>query len=177
MRSSRNQRVIVEAEMVGMMRWAIADRTISAADQRESGRPDSRGNVQARAVIRALTVEGKKARGPRPLRFGQRSAVPPPLAPFLNGPHGGPQLTGRLGVVPLRVFVGDEDDLGPNHAAMAGCFSKATEPLELRELFKGERNRCCWFRSSWHGRPSAAPVRRPHCSVSRFIMSKPYANL
>ena len=122
--SARNQRVIVEGAMAGTRRLAIAERTSSAADQRESGRPDSRGNVQARAVIRARTAEGKKARGAGPLRFCQRLSSTPSLAPFLDSAHRRPHPPGNLGVVPLRVFVGGEDDLGPHHAAMAGRFSE-----------------------------------------------------
>jgi len=163
--------------MAGTMRVAIADRAISAADQRESGRPDSRGNVQARAVMRALAVEGKQARRARPLRFGQRPGGPPPLAPLLHSAHRRSQPPGNLGVVPLRVFVGGKDDLGPKDATMAGRFSEATETLELLEFFQGKRNGFCWFRSSWHRNPSPVPARRTHCSVSRFSMSKPYANL
>jgi hypothetical protein len=163
--------------MAGTRRVAIAERTISAADQRESGRPDSRGNVQARAVIWALTVEGKKARRPRPLRFGQRSGGPPPLAPFLNRAHCCPQLPGNLGVVPVRVCVGGEDDLGPQDTTVAGRFAETHKVPQVLEFFKGERNRLRWLGSSGHGRSSALRHRWTQCNGSRFLMSKPYANL
>jgi len=158
-------------------RLARAARTISAADQRESGRPDSRGNVQARAVIRALAVEGKKARGAGPLRFGHRPGGPPSLAPLLHGAHRRAQLPGDLGVVPRGVFVGGQEDLGPNDAAMAGRFSQTHQVLESLEFFQRKRNRLRWLGSSGHACPSSLPNRGTQSNGSRFLMSKPYANL
>src|SRR5215472_2087105 len=67
--SAASQRFTVEAEMFATIpRWITA-RASSLADQRDSGLPESRGKVQARAVTRARTAEGKKARPARPRGF------------------------------------------------------------------------------------------------------------
>jgi hypothetical protein len=59
--SAWSQRFTVEAEMFETMpRW-ITVRASSPADQRDSGLPESRAKVQARAVTRARIAEGKKA--------------------------------------------------------------------------------------------------------------------
>src|SRR5262247_2513649 len=109
-RSAASQRFTVEAEMLETIPSWITARASSLADQRDSGLPESRGNVQARAVTRARTAEGKKARPAWPRGFlihWPRPAAAPPLA---DGPIGTAHCPGNGHVAPVWMFVGPQQD-------------------------------------------------------------------
>ena len=111
MRSVWSQRQIVPGEMRRTMpRWTTA-RTSSVTDQRESGLPESRGRVQANAVTCARTAEGQKARTPGPWRVLQGRTRPAPPPPFADRPIRAAHGSGNGGVAPLRVLVGQEQNL------------------------------------------------------------------
>src|SRR5262252_6062849 len=119
-----------------MPRWMTAPAS-SLADQRDSGLPESRGNVQASAVTRARTAEGKKARpaGPRgflvhrpPLGCGGATCAPsdrrsPPL--------------GQWRRTPVRMLVRQQEDLCPNHFG-EWCCPKPADAFELPVLRSGK---------------------------------------
>src|SRR5215468_8641364 len=96
-----------------MPRCITADAS-SRADQRDSGLPESRGNVQASAVTRARTAEGEKARPPQPPGFlirRPRATAAPPLAHRPIGTADGPG--NGDDVAPLGMLVGQQADFRP----------------------------------------------------------------
>src|SRR6266542_3823047 len=93
-----------------MPRWITA-RASLAADQRESGLPEPRGSVQARAVTRARVAEGKKARPAGPRRFVERWSRPAPAAPLAHCPVSTPHRPCDGGVCPVRMLVREQEYL------------------------------------------------------------------
>jgi hypothetical protein len=137
-RSALSQRLMVEAEMRRTMRRWMTVRASSAADQRESGRPESRGRVQARAVTCSLTLEGEKA-GRAPSRgFREGRPGPAPLTPFAHGPICAAHRAGNGGVAPVGVLIGQEQDLRPHHPGMRG---RTQTGKALERLVFGGRER------------------------------------
>src|SRR4029077_10364771 len=118
MRSAWSQRWMVAPEMRRTMpRWMTA-RASSETDHRESGLPESRGKVQANAVTCARTAEGKQAWTPGPGRVleGRPRSAPPP--PFTDRPIRAAHRPGDGGVAPLRVLIGQEQNLRAHHLRM-----------------------------------------------------------
>ena len=160
MRSARSQRWTVAPEMRRTMpRWMTA-RTSSVTDHRESGLPDSRGKVQANAVTCARTAEGKKAWTPGPGRVleGRPRSAPPP--PFADRPIRAPDGPGDGGVAPLRVLIGQEQNLRAHHLRMRGG-ATACQALELAVLGCRERHLPSRFGSA---PATEAPSRGTHPS-------------
>src|SRR5215813_9198428 len=145
-------------------------RASSLADQRDSGLPESRGNVQASAVTRARTAEGEKARPARPRGFlirRPRSATAPPLpyrpVPTAHGPGNGH-------VTPLGMLVGEQEDLRPDHLRVGSC-PKSADAFELSVFRSSESNAALRFRS---------PRTRglfAHRSLESDDISRPFQNL
>jgi hypothetical protein len=128
-----------------ILRWITAEAS-SLADQRDSGLPESRGNVQARAVTRARTAEGEKARPTWPRGFlirRPRAAAPPPLPRRPVGTAHGP---GNGDVTPLGMLVGQQEDLRPHHLGV-GCCPKSADAFELSVFRSGKSNAALRFRS------------------------------
>src|SRR5215471_4323988 len=124
-------------------RWITADAS-SLADHRDSGLPESRGNVQARAVTRARTAEGKKARPPWPRSFlirRPRAAAAPPLPYRPVGTAHGP---GNGHVTPLGMLVGQQEDLCP-HDLRVGCGPKSADAFEVSVFRSGQSNAALRF--------------------------------
>ena len=136
-------------------RWMTA-RASSVADQRESGVPESRGSVQARALTCARTAEGEKARPAGSGRIPEgrpRPAAPPPLA---HRPVGAAHSVGNSRIAPLRMLVGQEQDLRPHHLRLRRGATTAETP-ELPVFGSREGHLVSRFGSAT--RPALAPHR------------------
>ena len=144
--------------MLGTMLRSMTARARSAADQRERGLPESRGSVQARAVTRARTTEGKKTRPARPGRVPDHRPRPAPAAPLAHRPIGTAHRPGNRRVTPLRVLVCQQEDLGSHHLSV-GRAAKAADPLKFSVLWRGEANSALRLWS-----PSSRDIA-PHCSL------------
>jgi len=129
-----------------MPRWITA-RANSAADQRDSGLPESRGSVQARAVTRARAAEGEKARPPGPRRFLERRPRPASAAPFAHCPvcTAHRPRDGRVG--PVRLLVREQQYLGPHDLSVGGP-AEARHALELFVLVSSESDAALRLRSA-----------------------------
>lgn len=138
---------MVAPEMRRTMPRRTTARASSVADQRESGLPESRGRVQASAVTCARTAEGEKAWSPGPRRVLQGRpgpAAPPPLAHRPIGAAHGP---GNGCVAPVRVLIGQEQDLRPHHFRIGGGATTG-EALELPVLGRRQRHLVLRLRST-----------------------------
>ena len=135
-------------------------RTSSVTDHRESGLPESRGKVQANAVTCARTAEGKKAWTPGPGRVleGRPRSAPPP--PFTDRPIRAAHRPGDGGVAPLRVLIGQEQNLRAHHLRMRSG-ATACQALELAVLGCRERHLPSRFGSA---PATEAPSRCTHPS-------------
>jgi hypothetical protein len=114
-------------------------RASSAADQRESGLPESRGRVQARAVTCTLTREGEKTGRAPSGGFFEGRPGPAPLTPFADRPICAAHGAGNGRVAPVGVLVGQEQDLRPHDLGMRGR-TKPGKVLERFVLGSGKRD-------------------------------------
>lgn len=124
--------------MLETMPLALALEASSAEDHRERGLPESLGNVQARAVIWARCIEGKKAGSAWARGFFNAGGLPPALAPFAHGAVRAAGLIGNGGIVPLRVFIGQKHDLGPDNLGVGSAFAQADKMPKMGEFLSGE---------------------------------------
>src|SRR6516225_11845543 len=92
--------------------WTVA--ATSVLDQRESGRPESRGRVHARAVTCARWTEGKKTRLPRRRGIPESRPVPGPGAPGADRSIGTADRLRDRRVAPLGMLIGQEQNLRPD---------------------------------------------------------------
>ena len=139
-----------------MPRWMTA-RASSPADQRDSGLPESRGNVQARAVTRARTAEGKKARPTWPRGFLIRRPRPAAAAPLAHSPVGTAHRPGNCHVTPVWMLVRPQEDLRPHHFRV-WCCPKTADAFEFSVLRSGESNATLRF---WPSRSREFAAHRP----------------
>ena len=145
--SAWSQRFTVEAEMLETMpRWITA-RASSGADQRESGLPESRGSVQAKAVTCARAAEGEKARPAGPRRFLERRSRPAPAAPLPHGPVSTAHRPRDGRVRPVGMLVRAQEYLGPYHLSV-GRRATSRDAFELFVLGSGESDAALRFRSA-----------------------------
>src|SRR5205823_1003054 len=110
--SSASQRAIVEADASQTPR-SITSRCSSAREERDSGRPCSRGNSHAIAFTRATSSGGKTPRTPRPRSITQaiESLLKEPFPPQRDRPQRAVEPTRDLRVrFPLG---GKQHDLRP----------------------------------------------------------------
>ena len=147
MRSAWSQRWMVAPEMRRTMPRRTTARASSEVDQRESGLPESRGRVQASAVTCARTAEGEKAWSPGPRRVLQRRPRPAASPPLAHRPIGAAHGPGNGRVAPVRVLIGQEQDLGPHHFGIGGGATTG-ETLELPVLGRRQRHRVLRLRST-----------------------------
>ena len=164
MRSALSQRWMVAPEMRRTMRRWTTARASSEVDQRESGLPESRGSVQANAVTCARTAEGEKAWSTGPRRVLQRRprpAAPPPLAHRpIRAAHG----PGNGRVAPVRVLIGQEQNLRPHHFRIGGGATTG-EALELPVLRRRQRHLVLRLRSTALRDAPSPGAHRPHDSA------------
>src|SRR5262249_44093271 len=142
----RNQRFTVDAEMRETIRRSITADASSLADQRDSGLPESRGNVQTRAVTRARTAEAEKARPTWPRGFllrWPRAAAAPPLA---HRPVGAADGAGNGDVAPVGMFVGQQEDLRSHHLRVWRG-PKSADAFEFSVFRSRKSNAALRFRS------------------------------
>ena len=151
------------------MRLPLASSANAWQDQRESGFPHALGNVQASAVIRARTVEGKKARGSRALPIFDRPGSPPPLTPMAHGSGRAAHESSNAFVGPVRMVMGGHQyfrtndlDVGRvpkprdrNQFDIAGSFQ--IDPVYRSGSPRHRRNSSLWAqrtkRFSWTQKP------------------------
>lgn len=116
--SARSQRWTVETDMFETIRLAFASSANARQDQRDSGFPHALGSVQARAVIWARTLEGKKARGSRAFPVLNGPVNAPALAPVAHGTGCASHSSGNALVRPLRMVMGGHEHLGAHDLDM-----------------------------------------------------------
>ena len=146
-----------------MPRWS-ASFASSAEDQRDKGLPDSTGRVQARAVIWARWAEGKKARDPGPRPVGEGGHLLPAAAPGSNRPIGASHVLGDRAIVPVRMFVGQQDALRTYHLRMTDSCPRASHALKLFVCLIRKRNNVGRFGAPWH-MPSSLLRRVPQFTM------------
>src|SRR5512138_1024510 len=117
----------------------MTTRASSPADQRDSGLPESRGNVQARAVTRARTAEGEKARPTGPRGFLVRRPRSAAAAPLAYRPVRTAHCPGNRHVTPVWMLVGPQQDLGPHDFSVWGGPQPA-DAFELSVFRSGKSN-------------------------------------
>lgn len=151
----------------------------SRLDQRESGLPLCRGNVQASAVTRALWLEGKKARGAGPLALlnGPVTASLPSLSPPANSPDGAPHGLSDPDVGPFGVFPSQQKNPG-SHDFAVGSFAETSHVAQLLPLLGGEQYPVRRLGTAWHRCENLdAKDRQTAGKLNSNIDEKPGQNL
>src|SRR5262249_50124341 len=117
----------------------------------------------------ARTAEGKKAwtTGPGPLLEGRPSPAPPSPLPDrpIRAAHG----SGNGGVAPLRVLVGQEQNL-PSHGLPLRGGATARQPLCFSVLGRRKSHLPSWFGAT---APAQAPSRGTHRTHDSARLSIP----
>lgn len=143
--------------MLEAIPFSLTTAVSSLLDQRDSGFPESRGNVQARAVTWVLWVEEKKTGAPRPWCFLQQRTFPAARPPLAHGPDGASCLFGDCGIVPLGMFVSQDQNLSSDHLGM-WCFSESGDILKLLVFLCSESNRMLGFGAAGHMPNTSNPL-------------------
>ena len=136
----------------------------SEEDQRESGRPDSAGRVQASAVIWARWAEGKKARAARAWGFIHAGSFSAGCSPLPNGGDIAAAFPSQGDVVPVRVFIRQNQDFCPDYLSM-GCLAQTGDMLKANVFLCGQSDDVLRLGPSGHQTIPPLDGERSQCTT------------